>query len=107
MAKLDDATGQEVAKLIIELVRMAKEDPNVNNEDAHCWLSREQRPRSIEIGKRLYEIGEAVGVGGFELMYFAHDQVRQQIDQWGRVDNVGSLVRGLEMAWDGIGPWAG
>lgn len=98
--------AKEVAALIFELVRMAVEDPNVNNENAHCWLSREQRPRSIEIGQRLHEIGEAINEdGGFAMMYFAHDQVRAAVTPL--VDNPGSLVRGLEMAWDGIGVWRG
>jgi hypothetical protein len=91
----------EVTGLIEELIEMAVSDPNVNNEHAHCWLSKEQRPRVVEIGTRLNDIG------GFSLMYAVHDIVRQEMERWGRVDNVGSLVRGLDMAWDDIGEWRG
>jgi hypothetical protein len=91
----------EVYALIIELTGMAKNDPNVNNEHAHCWLGKAQRPRTIEIGARLDEIG------GFSLMYGVFEIVRQEIEKWGEVDNVGSLMRMLDMAWDGVGEWRG
>lgn len=91
----------EVADLVTELIAMAVNDPNVNNEHAHCWLGKEQRPRTIEIGERLNEIG------GFDLMYTIHDLVRQQLEGWGKIDNVGSLMRMLDMAWNGVGEWLG
>lgn len=97
----DDPRQAEAEALVVELVAMAVNDPNVNNEDAHCWLSSEQRPRSVEIGRRLDELG------GFDLMLLVHDTVRQELERWGKVDNVPSLVRGLEMAWDDIGEWRG
>ena len=98
---MTDEERAEVADLVTELIAMAVNDPNVNNERAHCWLSRQQRPRAIEIGKRLNALG------GFMLMSMVHDVVRQEMERWGKVDNVGSLMRGLELAWDRIGAWLG
>lgn len=91
----------EVAALIVELIMQAKNDPNVNNQNAHCWLGKANVRRTKEIGERLEELG------GFPLMYGVFEIVRKEIDKWGEVENVGSLMRMLDMGWDGIGDWQG
>lgn len=98
-AQHENTMVKEVADLINELALMALDDPLRDTPEAECWLSPRQRPRTIEIGRRLNELG------GFGLMYYAHSTVLEIIRPC--VDEAQGLVRGLEMAWDHIGEWRG
>lgn len=79
----------EAAGLILELKMMVLNDPHRGTEDETAFF-RDTRPRTREIGQRLYE------KGGHNLMLRAYYDIREKF---------GPSARSLEVNWDGIGEW--
>ena len=71
--------------LIADLIAMPENDPKRGTEHEGAFLDTKTRPRTIEIGKALHDIG------GHTLMRRAHNEVSAK---------GGFSYRSLEMAWD-------
>ena len=77
------------AGLILELKFMVENDPDKGTENETAFF-RGTRPRTREIGQRLYENG------GHNLMLRAYYDIRKAY---------GPSARSLEINWSGIGEW--
>ncbi len=84
-------TKEEVERLLEELFRIGKTDDFLSERPGGGFNSQCRHIRTIEIGKRLDQIG------GLELMEYANRQVRRKIGK--------QLSSHLEYAWNGVGKW--
>lgn len=80
----------ETGALIAELFEIARQAPHHGTEHYAGFLKAD-RPRTREIGERLYELG------GHKLMEQAYYAMLEQGPPY--------AARHLEIAWDQIGDW--
>lgn len=82
---------EETKRLIDELLRIGKHDDYLSERHKVGFNAQFRHVRTIEIGKRLYQIG------GDKLMEFTLFKVRKTLGK--------DIYSHLEFAWDEIGQW--
>jgi hypothetical protein len=81
----------EVGNLLDELIKIGKDDDFLSERPGQGFNSQCRNMRSIQIGKRLDEIG------GLELMDWIRFKVKRKLKA--------QLASHLDYAWDGVGKW--
>ena len=82
---------EEVERLLDELLRIGRSDDYLSERPGAGFNSQCRHIRTIEIGKRLDQIG------GLGLMEYANRLVRRKLNK--------QISAHLEYAWGGVGKW--